>query len=493
MPNTTLPSLPFLRASHQLAVGAVAFLVTVAPSVYAEIWDGPDTGGLWNNPANWDTNITFPDAVGAVAIFNNPASNRTVLLGEDITIGSLTFNNSSGFTNTISGNNEAFVLTFDATDAGPATIDVAGFNTLSGATNPNAIRGGVVLNDNLVINVAPTASTVGALTFLGTGTPGSSLSGPGGITKTGTGGLTFADTAKTFTGALVVNAGKLRLNATGRASGTSSVMVAAGGQLNLDAGTAAGTNNFTFGPAGNTTVITLNGNGVTEGPFAAFPGAIRKENTRNAQLDNPIVLQTSAAINVRAGDLRLSNTVSGPGMLTMGALPGDAALQPTLTLAADNGYSGGTTASSGTIIVASASGDLGTGNVTVDGKTTLVQGATTFTANGRLTIQTGVSNAINDLAVLTLTGSDLAGAGNDVGGFVTLETAVNETVGGLILGGAPQDAGTYGSTTSLATFRDDEYFSGPGMVTVIPEPGAAVMLIAGVGALIGLQRLRRQN
>lgn len=458
-------------------------------SARAETWDGPDTGALWNGPTNWNPD-TVPNAIGATAIFDNPAANRTVLLGADITIGSLTFNNSSGFTNTISAATETPILTFDATGAGPATIDVTGNNTITLNSNPNAIRGRVVLNDNLVINVEPTASAVGALTFLGSGTPplGSNVSGPGGITKNGTGGLTFADTAKTFTGPLVINAGKVRLNAAGRLTGTPSIMVASGGQIVIDAGTAAGVNNFTFGPAGNTTVLTLNGTGVASGPFAAFPGALRKDNTSDAQLDNPILLQSPAAVNVAAGGLRLTGVLSGTGRLTMGALPGSATLQPTLTLAADNTYSGGTVALSGTIVVSGATADLGTGDVTIDGVST---GPTGTIANGRLTIETGVANAINDLGTLSLTGG--AGAGNADGGFATLNAGVNEIVGGLVLGTVAQGIGTYGSTLSAATNKNDEFFAGTGIVTVIPEPGAAPMLLGGFSALIALQRFRRRS
>jgi len=476
-----------------VSLAAASLVFRFTPRAHGEVWDGPDTGGLWNGPSNWNPD-TVPDAVAASAIFNNPlAANRTVLLGEDITIGSLTFNNSSAFTNTISAATETPILTFDTTGSGPATITVTGNNTLTGNANPNAIRGRVVLNDDIVISVEPTASAVGALTFLGSGSPGSQISGPGGITKIGTGGLTFADTAKIFTGPLIINEGKLRLNAAGRVTATASVTVASGGQLNLDAGTAAGINNFTFGPTGgpgaNTPVITLNGTGIASGPFAAFPGALRKDNTSDAQLDNPIVLQSPTAINVAAGGLRLTNVVGGSGSLTMGALPGSATLQPTLTLLGDNTYSGGTVALSGTVVISGATADLGSGNVTIDAVSTLTQGATTFTANGRLTIETGVVNAISDSATLTLTGG--SGAGNGDGGFATLNPGVNEVVGGLVLAGVMQGIGTYGSTSSAATFRNDEFFAGTGIVTVIPEPAAASLLFASFGALLVFPRFRR--
>lgn len=44
-----------------------------------------------------------------------------------------------------------------------------------------------------------------------------------------------------------------------------------------------------------------------------------------------------------------------------------------------------------------------------------------------------------------------------------------------------------------ATFKNDEFLAGTGMVTVIPEPGAGAMLLGGFNALLGLQRFRRRR
>lgn len=86
----------------------------------------------------------------------------------------------------------------------------------------------------------------------------------------------------------------------------------------------------------------------------------------------------------------------------------------------------------------------------------------------RLTIPSGVLNAIADDAMLSIDGF------NDINfrsAFAELGDGVNELVGSLVLGGVLQTAaGTYGSTSSLATFQFDEFFTGTGMIT-IPAPG----------------------
>jgi autotransporter-associated beta strand protein len=131
----------------------------------------------------------------------------------------------------------------------------------------------------------------------------------------------------------------------------------------------------------------------------------------------------------------------------------------TLVLQAANSYSGGTLVDQGTLMVDGTNASLGAGNVTVDG--------TTAGTSGKLIINPGVANAIADTATLTLTGGGTPAAA-DVG---YAELDANDTIAGLVLGGVAKAAGTYGSTSSTALFKDDEYFSGTGILTVAPPAG----------------------
>jgi uncharacterized membrane protein len=83
-------------------------------------------------------------------------------------------------------------------------------------------------------------------------------------------------------------------------------------------------------------------------------------------------------------------------------------------------------------------------------------------------IQAGVVNAIADTAVLSLAGGNILATPDD--GCVDLGAGVNEVVGVLLLGGVAQQPGTYGSTSSAATFKSNEFFSGTGTITVPPPP-----------------------
>lgn len=92
--------------------------------------------------------------------------------------------------------------------------------------------------------------------------------------------------------------------------------------------------------------------------------------------------------------------------------------------------------------------------------TMFLEGANTYT--GDTTITGGV---------LTVNGSSIVDTNKVVinGGKLGVADGMNETVGSLYFGSVKQAAGTYGSTTSTATHKDDTHFSGAGIVTVSPD------------------------
>jgi autotransporter-associated beta strand protein len=143
---------------------------------------------------------------------------------------------------------------------------------------------------------------------------------------------------------------------------------------------------------------------------------------------------SGGSFNVSAGSIVVPGAITG-----VGALKKDTA--GTLTLRGANDYSGGTAVSLGTLVVGTAPATLGTGDVTISG--------------GTLQISSGVANAIADTAALIVTG-----------GILNLGTGIDEMIASLSLGGVPQVGGTYGSTSSGATFQNDTYFAGSGILTI---------------------------
>jgi fibronectin-binding autotransporter adhesin len=464
----------WLRAAIALFALAVSATLYRPPQALAETWN-LGTGGSYSIATNWNP-ATVPNGVGASLVFNTLATgsnpdqtdDRTITLDGPKTVGSILFNNDFfTFRNTIATGSGG-PLTFDAAGAGPSTI-----NTIGIGTGNNTISVAMVLTDSLSANVGNTSasSPAGSLDLTGT------ISGTGGFTKSGDGLATFGTGAKTYTGATILNGGRMRISALAHPSMTAGLTVNAGGQLTP---ITAGTYNFGSNP------LLLNGSGPASGPFAIFPGAIRQDTNLAITIGNPIVLQSDSLIHVEGlaqGFLTLTNSISGPGQLTLSGPNSDLDLG-TLILLGNNSFSGGTTINGGTIQLTGAAASLGIGNVNVKSASTMFSGA-----SAKLSIQTGVLNAIADTATLSLAGGNMPGIADD--GFAELMSGINEFIGALVLGGVPQPPGTYGSTASAATFKNGEYFSGTGIITVIPEPNSAAIALAAAAALVGLRRRSR--
>jgi autotransporter-associated beta strand protein len=285
-----------------------------------------------------------------------------------------------------------------------------------------------------------------------------------GITKNGTGTLAFADTDKAFSGPLVINQGRVRLNANATMSQTSAVTVNSGGQLVRE-----NSGDISYGPAG--TILTLNRMGL-----AAFPGALRSgSSTTDQTLSMPVVLQSTTAINVvKPNDtattrMLFANPVSGAGGLIVNARPGLPGRSGQLVLQTSNTYSGGTTIEQGSLYLDSANSNVGTGGVFVSGDVTNPDSA--FTTTGKLIIEAGVTNGVTNTAYLNLTGGGATGTADQ--GSIDIGSGVVEVVGGLMLGGVIYGPGTYGASTSSAMptnpglANPDEFFSGDGIISVV--------------------------
>lgn len=420
------------------------------------------TGGTlnWTNNTSWVEN-TVPNAIGAAAFFNTPAASQTASLAGStasggITIGSISFNATGTPTIGVANGTGGGPLTFDGIGDGPATITTTG----TGAAN-STISATLVFTDSVNIIANNTVPSAGV-------TLSGAISGSGGLTKDGDGKATISVLNKSYIGATVLNGGRTRISFSGMPTGTSNFTINAGAQMEmLTAGA------YTLG----TGSVNLNGTGPSGGPDAAFPGAIRNTTGTIITINNPVVLQSATTLHMQAlggtgvnatptGSLTLANSVSGPGSLTLTA-PSSNVDQGSLILSGNNTYQGGTFVNGGIVVLNAPSATLGTGNVTVDN-------AAAPQAIARLSIQTGVSNAIADTATLSLAGG--------LAGTVILGDSVDEVVGALTLAGAIQPTGTYGSSTSTATNKNDQFFSGNGIITVAASAVAPTLTIVRSGS-----------
>ncbi len=455
-------------------IAPVTLLTLAVSSLQAETWNATSGNAFWGDTTSW-TPATVPNATGASAIFTAPTANRTAQLGGtgstcpvsgcNFTVGSIDFTNTSSFTTTI--RNESTVvfgtasLIFDAADAGPAVITV---NSTGTTTNQSLITADMVFTDTVRVNVITDVgnASAGAISLTG------NITGPGGLIKDGPGQMTMAFVAgqtsgvKNYTGPTTINNGRWRHSFGGTPTMTSSVTVNNGGQITMITNNAT----YTYGTS-SATPLNLNGFGPTSGAFSPFPGAIRPDTNLAVTIANNIVLQSAAMIHSQgsaSGSITLPGTVSGSGILVAGSVPHDANVGR-IVLQNTNTYTGGSIVNVGTLVADAASTNaFGTGTVQVVSANAVFGGS-----QAHAQIVPGATDAIANTAYLNLAGGAAASVADD--GYIDLgDSSVNETIAGLMLGGVIQIAGTYGSTSSSATFQNDEYFAGSGIITVSAPP-----------------------
>ncbi len=119
----------------------------------------------------------------------------------------------------------------------------------------------------------------------------------------------------------------------------------------------------------------------------------------------------------------------------------------------------------------------GPGGVIKNGGMTL-----TLTASNSYTGATTVTGGTIKCNHVNALGSGALSISSTIGTKVNLNYSGEHNVAALTLGGMPQASGTYGSTASPATNKNDTYFAGTGMVTV-PASSFNNMLTFSFGAL----------
>jgi fibronectin-binding autotransporter adhesin len=304
---------------------------------------------------------------------------------------------------------------------------------------------------------------------------GGTVSGPGSLSKYGTGLLRLDNSSATWTGGTFIHNGTIQLGvggSNGLLPGTlavpSSIVIDAGATLKFLRGSnksffdnISGAGGVTIANANNAKVRLVSTNtytGLTRIDSGVLmigqgnmgePGSIVSDVLNNANLD----------FN-RVEDIGYGGTISGTGSVTKEAAG-------ILTLTGASTYSGGTTVLAGKVAMSGASATLGTGIVTVSSA-----------SGSAVKINGGVANAIADAATLKLAGCNAAVGctggvlGTADGGYIDLAAGINEHVAALMFSSnngstfIPQVNGTYGSSASGANFKVNEYFAGSGILTV---------------------------
>ncbi|AWM36357.1 Extracellular serine protease precursor [Gemmata obscuriglobus] len=392
---------------------------------------------------------------------------------------------------------------------------------VSGLTN-NDYPAGFTLNDIQIQGAGYTLTgntlvlTTGLADSVASGTTeiALSISGAGGISKTGAGDLVLI-AGNTLTGTVTIDAGTLTITATESLADTVAVTVNTGASLILDGadetigsltggGTVSlGTSTLTAGDGSDTTFSgTLTGSGnliktgtgtfTLSGTNSSYTGTVAVDagtlsvsagtnlGTGALTLGGSATLQVTGATSIgNAVTLNGAATVDNATAVTLsGAITGAGGLTKTgagqLTLSGTNTYLGGTTVSAGGLVVANDDA-LGSGALTLGGgtlifdadrtvanaitlnaavSTIVVPPATTVTLSGVIS-ETGGARGINkfDGGALTLSGANtFTGPVALNGGTLTLAggAAVADTVAVTVAGGATLALGATETIGSLA-------------------------------------------
>lgn len=467
---TLMPGAAFRRRQGVRPVhGCLAAftLLLASPATHAQtIWTGNSGTGRWSDRGNWNTGVVPPENTDVV--FNGDAKSVTVLLDFfSQAVRTLTFNNASDglaksfrITNTLSTGTSDNILYVGVSGivnntAALQTIDASVYLPVGSASTITfnaAVAGGTLAftgNSINPYNVLRLGGNRLAVTGAGDTVIASPIQGTGGLTKTGTGTLTLSGT-NTYTSSTTVSGGTLLIN----------------GDTALGAGTVS-LSNAKLGVTTSGTTISRDMSLI--GADSRFTGA---------------------------ADFMVSGQLSGSGNLIKSGTG-------TLTLSRANSYTGTTTISGGTLLVADTTA-LGsnTGAVLLSGGSFGVSVADAsitrdFNVVGMGNGFTGdngfiLKGSLSGDGSLTKTGSGtitIYGGGNTFSGNLAI------SAGGInlfaYLGGA-----TINNNSSLLTYLDMaaniSIINGPdATISMVPAYFNSIGSLSGSGTiLVGLPDFR---
>ena len=343
----------------------------VAATIGNATWTGGGASGNWSTASNWST---IPTTSGQWnVVFGGVTQTTSTNTIGTITLGTMSFTNNGTAgqtaTFTLSGSTLALSNSQIITTAGGATDTVGNALTLSGS---NTVR----LNNGHGLNLIGTVSGTGSITAVGSGTNTAILYLAGTNNYSGNTYVTGVRVQNAL-GNSISNTGDTNNNA----FGTGEVFVSGSGSV-LIRNSSTIANNFTLG--GDGAVIAGVTQGAIKGSFAVASQTATLSGTVTLSADaslktastsglsgNKMVL--SGPVNLGSRVLTLSPGASGTNATPIeitGAINGTGGIVvdgtgSSVLLSGSNGYTGGTTITSGTLRAGSGTA-LGTGSVAVN-------------------------------------------------------------------------------------------------------------------------------
>ena len=430
--------------------------LTVTPLTFT--WNTANDGN-WNDGTKWATGSS-PSSTGLAGYVLNFNATGTYIATHNLNAGFLlTQLNFGGSTASLAGN----------------SLALSANGTTLPQVNQNSANA-VVVSTNLTLSANTTlgGSGTGAVTLSGI------ISGGGNLTKTTSGNLTLSG-VNTYTAGTTVGSGTLTLaSKNGLGNGT----------LTLTAGTTFQQSSFEgnelAGALPNAFVLSGTGNVIMNMPFSqkdvwlsqpvsgtggftvqgggrsltltgnnTFSGGVKLTNADNR-------IQISHLNALGTGTFRSERTTSSSGQLIPFAdLSGGAGVSNAVDIASGAYLNVYANSSNHLLLSGPITSAVGTGHLNKSGSATLtLSGVNTYI--GTTTVAAGI------LACNSATALGQGPVAINSGAKLTLIYSGTRQVTSLSLGGVAQANGSYGSTASPATNKNDTYFTGTGTVTVGP-------------------------
>jgi outer membrane autotransporter protein len=434
---------PFVRP----LLGSIAALLTAASLAQAgQLWDGGGANGLWSNALNWDADTTpnyaNPLEFGGAQQLNSQNDATATVAGITFVAGADNFV-LTGNAITLNGG-----ITVNATNAQTVSFDAITLGSNQAFTTPT---GRLVVSSD--IDFGTNTLTVNATEEAGlSGT----LSGSGGLTKTGTGRLVISGN-NAYSGNTLLQGGTIVVNGTDLAFGTGTVIIS-------DGTTLASTSNGDIVPnsiqlQGNFTLAASDqGNrefGLTGDIDLGGATRVITGSTLSGRLIMPGVISNGGVTLTHGGASSFSNFIFGNGTANANTYTGLTTVNANVALTlnkggADGAIQGDLTVNSGGAVNFQLSNQIAdTSTVTVN--------STGFTAGGSAFAGLELNNQSDTIGVLMGNGSVGLGTGELTVGSGTFSGAIidgsfgtggnltKETAGTLILSGE----NTYTGTTTI--------------------------------------------
>ncbi len=455
------------------------------------------------------TNLTLTGAISGLGGFTKTGAVQLNLSGDNsydgttaISVGRVVISHANALGSATGGttvaNNAILQVAGGVTTNSGETVSLIGpgsdfFGSLQGGTGGGTWAGGVTLGDTTVRIGATTANT---LTITGTIADGAgtgfNVSG-----QVGTGVVVInPTTSNTYTGTTGVIRGILRIGKndalpTGTALDVDSangVTDAAAVDLNgfnqtvgalQDTATTNVNGIVTNGIAATTSTLTVNGIAST-----TFNGIMQNGAGTVALAKSGSGALTLAGVNTYTG----STLVDGGALVVSGSISGSAVTVSTTGTIGGTGTIGALTAlSGGTVAPGASPGILNSGALSMTTGSTLsleINGTTLGTGYDQLSVTGGVDITG---ATLTLGGTFNGGPTSDL--FTILLNDGGDLISGTFAG-LSEGAHAFSSSGQEFTIS---YVGGTGndiVLTAVPEPGSAALLLGGFGMLVFRRRRR---